>query len=79
MLLHEAGHAFHALAAQGEDLLACRSAPIEFCEVASMSMKLLGNEFIDEFYTGDEIRRARIEHLESIISVLGWIATVDAF
>lgn len=79
VLLHEAGHAFHALAAQSEDLLAYRSAPIEFCEVASMSMELLGNEFLNEFYTGDEIRRARIEHLESIISVLGWIATVDAF
>ncbi len=79
VLLHEAGHAFHALATRSEDLLPYRSAPIEFCEVASMSMELLGNECIDVFYQGEAIRRARIEHLESIISVLGWVATVDAF
>ena len=49
-ILHEAGHAFHALAAREEELHAYRSAPIEFCEVASMSMELLGNEFIEAFY-----------------------------
>src|ERR1022692_1081270 len=49
-ILHEAGHAFHALATQNEDLYAYRTAPIEFCEVASMSMELLGNEFLEEFY-----------------------------
>src|SRR5207244_1170488 len=49
-LLHEAGHAFHALAARSEDLHAYREPPIEFCEVASMSMELLGNEYLEEFY-----------------------------
>jgi oligoendopeptidase F len=78
-LLHEAGHAFHALATRDEDLLAYRSAPIEFCEVASMSMELLGNEFIEEFYPAAEANRARRVHLESIVGVLTWIATVDAF
>lgn len=78
-ILHEAGHAFHALATRSEDLLAYRSAPIEFCEVASMSMELLGNEFIEEFYPPAEGNRARRTHLEGIIGVLGWIATVDAF
>ena len=48
-ILHETGHAFHAFATWDEDLLPYRSAPIEFCEVASMSMELLGNEFIEEF------------------------------
>ena len=78
-ILHEAGHAFHALATRREDLLAYRSAPIEFCEVASMSMELLGNEFIEEFYSPADGNRARRTHLEGIIGVLGWIATVDAF
>lgn len=78
-ILHEAGHAFHALATRDEDLLAYRGAPIEFCEVASMSMELLGNEFIEEFYAAPEAKRARRTHLESIIGVLAWIATVDAF
>jgi oligoendopeptidase F len=78
-ILHEAGHAFHALATRDEDLLAYRSAPIEFCEVASMSMELLGSEFIEEFYAPAEGNRARRTHLEGIIGVLAWIATVDAF
>jgi oligoendopeptidase F len=78
-ILHEAGHAFHALAARDEDFYAYRSAPIEFCEVASMSMELLGNEFIGEFYSATDANRARRVHLEGIIGIFPWIATVDAF
>ncbi len=78
-LLHEAGHAFHALAAREDDLYAYRSAPIEFCEVASMSMELLGNEFLEAFYTTPEANRARRTHLEGIMGIFPWIATVDAF
>jgi oligoendopeptidase F len=70
-ILHEAGHAFHALAAKDE--------PIEFCEVASMSMELLGNEFIEEFYSAADANRARRTHLEGIIGFFPWMATVDAF
>lgn len=78
-ILHEAGHAFHALAVMDEDLLAYRNPPIEFCEVASMSMELLGNEWLESFYAPAEANRARRNHLESVLSVLAWIATVDAF
>jgi oligoendopeptidase F len=78
-ILHEAGHAFHALATREEDFYPYRSAPIEFCEVASMSMELLGNEFLEEFYQGPEARRARRTHLEGILNIFPWIATVDAF
>jgi oligoendopeptidase F len=78
-ILHEAGHAFHAQATRGEDLYAYRSAPIEFCEVASMSMELLGNEFIEEFYAAPEANRARKTHLEGIIGFFPWMAVVDAF
>jgi oligoendopeptidase F len=78
-ILHEAGHAFHALATQQEDLYPYRSAPIEFCEVASMSMELLGNEFLENFYGRPEADRARRTHLEGILAIFAWIATVDAF
>jgi oligoendopeptidase F len=78
-LLHEAGHAFHAQATRNEDLYAYRSAPIEFCEVASMSMELLGSEFLEEFYSTPEANRARKTHLENIILFFPWMATVDAF
>jgi oligoendopeptidase F len=78
-ILHEAGHAFHALATRDEDLRSYRHAPIEFCEVASMSMELLGNRFIEEFYSDGDAKRARRVHLEGIVGVFPWIATVDAF
>ena len=78
-MLHEAGHAFHALATREEPLYAYRGSPIEFCEVASMSMELLGNEFLEEFYSSADANRARRTHLEGIVSIFPWIATVDAF
>jgi oligoendopeptidase F len=78
-ILHEAGHAFHAQATRDEDLYAYRGAPIEFCEVASMSMELLGNEFLEEFYSDGDANRARKTHLEGIIGFFPWMATVDAF
>lgn len=78
-ILHEAGHAFHALATRSEDLYAYRNPPIEICEVASMSMELLGLEEIGTFYSDGDAWRARRTHLETIIQILAWIATVDAF
>ena len=78
-ILHEAGHAFHALATRGEDFYAYRGAPIEFCEVASMSMELLGNEFLETFYSAPDANRARRTHLEGIVGLFPWVATVDAF
>ena len=78
-MLHEAGHAFHSLAARGEPLLYYRSAPLEFCEVASMSMELLAGPHLTEFYAPAEAERARRTHLEGIIGLMPWIATIDAF
>jgi oligoendopeptidase F len=78
-ILHEAGHAFHTLATREEDFYPYREAPIEFCEVASMGMELLGGEFLEAFYGSDEARRARRDHLEGIVETFPWIATVDAF
>ena len=66
---HEAGHAFHALATREENLYSYRHAPIEFCEVASMSMELLGNEYIENFYAAADAARARRDHLEGIIEI----------
>lgn len=44
-----------------------------------MSMELLGNEFIEAFYAPAEAKRARRTHLEGIIAVFPWVATVDGF
>ena len=79
-LLHEAGHAFHVFVTRDEPLGHYRHAPIEFCEVASMSMELLGGEQLEEFYPSNEdLKRSRKRHLEGIIDILPWIARVDAF
>ena len=78
-LLHEAGHAFHTLAARTEPLAFLRHAPMEFCEVASMSMELLADDHLGAFYNDDEAARAKRIHLEGIIRLLPWIATIDQF
>ena len=78
-LLHEGGHAFHALASRHEPLAAYREAPIEFCEVASMSMELLGAADVDTFYDAADAQRSHRQLLEGIVLILPWIATVDAF
>jgi oligoendopeptidase F len=78
-LLHEGGHAFHSFATRDEWLGAYRTPPMEFCEVASMAMELLGADYFTEFYTSAEAERAYTAHLEGIVSTLCWVATVDAF
>jgi oligoendopeptidase F len=78
-LLHEGGHAFHTLAARGEPLAAYRESPLEFCEVASMTMELLGARRLDPFYSRADADRSNRKLLEGIVLILPWIATVDAF
>jgi oligoendopeptidase F len=78
-LLHEAGHAFHAFATQDEPLVGYRHSPIEFAEVASMTMELFADDELDVFYSPEDAARAKRKHLESIIKILPWIAQIDAF
>ncbi|MCR4405287.1 MAG: M3 family oligoendopeptidase [Candidatus Acetothermia bacterium] len=79
-MLHESGHAFHALAAREQPLHLYRGSPLEFAEVASMGMELLGGEHIAVFYKKKEqAARSKREHLEGIIRLLPWVATIDAF
>jgi oligoendopeptidase F len=82
-LLHEAGHAFHVFETEQLPLTWQRDAPMEFCEVASMSMELLAAPYLTRengsFYSPAELARARIEHLEGILKFLPYMAVVDAF
>lgn len=78
-LLHEGGHAFHYMAARDMPLVFLRHAPIEFCEVASMSMELLGDDHLDVFYSPADAARAKRKHLEDVVRLLPWIATIDSF
>lgn len=78
-LLHESGHAFHAYLCANDPIDGYRHAPMEFCEVASMSMELMGSDGMRIFYDEESAKRSNVEHLEGVISVLAWVATVDAF
>ncbi len=79
-LLHEGGHALHAFLARDIPFSPYRGAPMEFCEVASMSMELMGSPHLGVFYADPrEAARSVRQHLETVIGLLPWIATVDAF
>ena len=78
-MVHEAGHAFHSLLCAHDPLVAYRGSPMEFAEVASMSMELLTFPHLDKFYSAEDANRARRDHLESLSTMLPWIATIDAF
>jgi oligoendopeptidase F len=52
---------------------------MEFCEVASMSMELLGSDHFDIFYPPADAARAKRNLIEGVIRLLPWIATIDSF
>ncbi len=82
-LLHEAGHAFHVFETANLPLVWQTESPMEFAEVASMSMEMLAAPYLTKadggFYSPSEAARARIEHLEGVILFLPYMAVVDAF
>ncbi|MDQ3526171.1 MAG: M3 family oligoendopeptidase [Chloroflexota bacterium] len=82
-LLHEAGHAFHGFAAFDLPFVFQRHPGSEMAEVASMSMELLAAPSLHVstggYYNEDDYRRARVDHLEGILDIFPWVATVDAF
>jgi oligoendopeptidase F len=86
MLLHEGGHAMHVFEMAHLPYQHQKSwdvIPTEFAEVGSMGMELLAAPYLtkDEggFYEHDEVVRARVAHLERIISLIPWTCVVDAF
>ncbi len=78
-MVHEAGHAFHSILCEDEPLLDYRHAPLEFAEVASMSMEMCALPYFSEYYDDEEAARARRDQLERVVTLLPWIATIDAF
>lgn len=79
-MVHEGGHAVHSFLSKDLELAAFKNCPSEVAELASMSMELLSHEGQDIFYPEpDDFKRAMQEHLEGIIKVLPWIATIDKF
>jgi oligoendopeptidase F len=57
-----------------------RNPPLEFAEVASMSMELLTTPYWGEYYADDADRARAVRlQIEKSVSMLPWIAQIDAF
>jgi len=79
-MVHEGGHAIHSFLSKDLALTGFKNLPSEVAELASMSMELLSMEQWGHFFAdADELKRAKIEQLETILKILPWIATIDEF
>jgi oligoendopeptidase F len=79
-MVHESGHAIHSILTRDLQLTGFKNVPSEVAELASMSMELLTMESWGEFYKDSkELERAKREQMESIITILPWIAQIDEF
>ncbi len=79
-MLHEGGHAIHSFLTKDLYMSSFKNAPLEVSEVASMGMELITMEYWSEFFNNkEELLRAKILHLNRIISILPWVATIDKF
>jgi oligoendopeptidase F len=79
-MVHEGGHAVHSFLTHHLELSAFKEYPMEIAEVASMSMELFSMENWEIYFNNPEdLRRAKIQQLERVITIFPWIATIDKF
>ena len=79
-LMHESGHAVHSLLTRNFRVNSVKRVPSEVAELAAMTMELLSMDYWNVFYPKKEdLRRAKIMQLETVLKVLPWIATIDKF
>lgn len=79
-MVHEGGHAVHSFLSHHLELSAFKEYPMEIAEVASMAMELFSMENWEIYFQNPEdLRRAKIQQLERVITIFPWIATIDKF
>src|SRR5690606_15843247 len=79
-MLHEGGHAIHSFLTHPLPLTGFKSFPSEVAELASMSMELLTMDHWNLIYPdAGDLHRAKRDQLERVLSILPWVATIDAF
>jgi oligoendopeptidase F len=79
-MVHEGGHAVHSFLSHHLELSAFKEYPMEIAEVASMAMELFSMENWEIFFQKrEDLRRAKIQQLERVITIFPWIATIDKF
>jgi len=79
-MVHEGGHAIHSFLAHGLPLTAFKEYPMEIAEVASMTMELFSMDYWEVFFDNrEDLRRAKQQQLERVLTIFPWIATIDKF
>lgn len=79
-MVHEGGHAVHSFLAHELELNGFKEYPTEIAEVASMAMELFSMDKWNVFFsTKEELKRAKEQQLERVITIFPWIATIDKF
>lgn len=78
-LLHECGHAFHVFEDAHLPYHQQLEIGTEFHEIASTALELIGAPYLTEFYSDEDLKRARVQHLENMILFWPYCAAVDAF
>ncbi|MEP7374392.1 MAG: M3 family oligoendopeptidase [Chitinophagaceae bacterium] len=79
-MVHEGGHAIHSFLSHDLELHSFKEYPTEIAEVASMSMELFSMDHWQVYFNNeDELFRAKEQHLERVITIFPWIATIDKF
>lgn len=79
-MVHEGGHAIHSFLAHNLPLTAFKEYPMEIAEVASMTMELFSMDYWDVFFdNAEDLKRAKQQQLERVLTIFPWIATIDKF
>jgi len=79
-MVHEGGHAIHSFLSHELPLNGFKDYPTEMAEVASMAMELFSMDHWDVFFSDPaELKRAKEQQLERVITIFPWIATIDKF
>jgi oligoendopeptidase F len=79
-MVHEGGHAIHSFLSHDLELNGFKEYPTEIAEVASMSMELFSMDHWHVFFDDkEELKRAKEQQLERVITIFPWIATIDKF
>ena len=79
-MVHEGGHAVHSFLTHNLELTGFKEYGSEIAEVASMAMELFSMEHWQIFFPdAEELRRAKFKQLERVLTILPWIARIDAF
>jgi oligoendopeptidase F len=79
-MVHEGGHAVHSFLTHPLPITGFKNFPSEVAELASMSMELLTMDHWHLIYPdADDLQRAKRDQLERVLTILPWVATIDAF